>query len=416
MRPVPPTTGSGSDPEPRLPGTARALIALRGARSLGQGAFFVDLALYLAHLGWSGTQIGLVLTGGGLFTGALSLGVGFSSDRLTRKPFIVANECLTFAAAVTAFLAQTPWLLAIPIVLAGFGRGANGSAGPFAAAEQAWLAHLIPPKRRGRIFRLNTATGFFGMGAGALIAIFPGVAGLGLLGYRLLFILPMASSLFNLTVLSFLREVRPPPQAPAPVHHVRAQRRKENRNLTRLVLLNSVNGFAVGLIGPLMSYWLAVRFGVGPAAIAPVMGLAFAVTGVSSLVTGRLTERLGLVRSVVSLRSLGLILLAILPLMPTYALAALVYFIRSALNRGSVGARQAVVMSLVGDERRGWATSLNATSFQFPQAIGPVLAGTLIEQGDLILPFYLAFVLQLVYVVGYWRLFRHLESGPAPAP
>ncbi len=414
MRPPPPRSDPGS--EKRLPGTARALITLRGARSLGQGAFFVDLALYLARLGWSGTEIGLVLTGGGLFTGALSLAVGFSSDRLTRKPFIVANECLTLAAAVTAFLAQTPWLLAVPIVLAGFGRGANGSAGPFASAEQAWLAHLIPPERRGRIFSLNTATGFFGMGAGALLAVFPSVAGLGLMGYRLLFFLPVVASLFNLAVLSFLREVRPPAPPPSPTHHIRAQRRNENRSLTRLVLLNSINGFAVGLIGPLMSYWFAVRFGVGPAVIAPVMALAFAVTGVSSLVAGRLTERLGLVRSVVGMRSLGLILLAILPIMPTYALAALVYFIRSALNRGSVGARQAVVMSLVGDERRGWATSLNATSFQFPQAIGPVLSGALIDQGDLVLPFYLAFILQLAYVVGYWRLFRHLESAPAPAP
>ncbi len=406
----PDRTGRPGAESGRLPIEARQLILLRGARSIGQGAFFVDLALYLAHLGWSGAAIGLVLTGGGLSTGVLALIVGATSDRLKRKPFIVGNEVLTLLAAVTAFFAHTPWLLAIPIILAGFGRGANGSAGPFAPAEQAWLAHLTPPKRRGRVFSLNTATGFFGMALGALLAAFPGFVHLGLLGYRLLFLLPVCASLFNLSLLAFIRETRPIPQKTVRTVRSRVRRRSENRSLRKLVLLNSVNGFAVGLIGPLMSYWFSVRFGIGPASIAPVMALAFAVTGVSSLLTGRLTERIGLVKSVVGMRSVGLMLLVILPVMPTYTLAALVYFLRSGLNRGSVGARQAVVTGLVGDERRGWAASLNATSFQFPQALGPALSGALIDQGDLILPFYLAFVLQLVYVVGYWRTFRHLES------
>ena len=384
---------------------------LRGARSLGQGAFFVDLALYLAHLGWSGAEIGLVLTGGGLITGLLSLLVGATSDRLKRKPFIAGNEVLTLASAITAFFAHTPWLLAVPIILAGFGRGANGSAGPFAPAEQAWLAHLTPLARRGRVFSLNTATGFFGMAIGAFLAAFPGWVHLGLLGYRLLFLLPIGASLFNLGLLASMRESRPIPPKPVSTNRSRVRRRHENRSLRKLVMLNAVNGFAVGLIGPLMSYWFSVRFGIGPAAIAPVMALAFAVTGVSSLLTGRLTERIGLVKSVVGMRSVGLLLLVALPLMPTYSLAAIVYFLRSGLNRGSVGARQAVVTSLVGDERRGWAASLNATSFQFPQALGPALSGALIDQGFLILPFYLAFVFQLVYVAGYWRTFRHLEAS-----
>lgn len=395
----------------RLPPVARRLIMLRGARSLTQGALFVDLALYLARLGWSGTEIGLVLTGGGLITGLLSLVVGVTSDRYKRKPFIVGNEILTLVAAVTAFWARSPVLLALPIILAGFGRGANGSAGPFASAEQAWLAHVTPPERRGRIFSLNTATGFFGMGVGALLAAFPGWVHLGLLGYRLLFILPMLASLFNLSLLATTPESRPTPVRTAPTGRVRVKRRHENRSLFKLVMLNSVNGFAVGLIGPLMAYWFSVRFGIGPASIAPVMALAFAVTGVASLLTGRLTERVGIVKSVVGMRTVGLALLILLPIMPTYPLAALIYFLRSGFNRGSVGARQAVVASLVDDERRGFASSLNATSFQFPQALGPALAGTLIEQGFLILPFYLAFVFQLVYVVGYWRTFRHLEPS-----
>ncbi|EQD81149.1 major facilitator superfamily transporter, partial [mine drainage metagenome] len=159
------------------------------------------------------------------------------------------------------------------------------------------------------------------------LAAFPGWVHLGLLGYRLLFLLPVCASLFNLSLLACMKESRVIPARPAPTGRSRVRRRSENRSLRKLVVLNSVNGFAVGLIGPLMSYWFSVRFGIGPASIAPVMALAFAVTGVASLLTGRLTERIGLVKSVVGMRSVGLLLLVALPLMPTYTLAALVYFL-----------------------------------------------------------------------------------------
>lgn len=174
--------------------------------------------------------------------------------------------------------------------------------------------------------------------------------------------------------------------------------------------LNAVNGFAIGLIGPLMPYWFHLRFGVGPAAIAPAMAVVFAITAGASLLAGRLTERIGLVSSVVKLRLIGLALLLLLPLVPWYSLAALIYILRSAANRSSVGARQAVVVSLVQDERRGFAVSLNAASFVLPQALGPTLGGYFLDGGFLVLPFYIAALLQGGYIWGYWRAFRRIES------
>lgn len=73
-------------------------------------------------------------------------------------------------------------------------------------------------------------------------------------------------------------------------------RHQENQILTKLVL---INGFATGLAGPLMSYWFLRRFGVGAESIAPVMAATFGITGLLSLYTGGLTERIGIVSSVV---------------------------------------------------------------------------------------------------------------------
>ncbi len=127
-----------------MPRPTRRLLAARFWRSISQGALVVDLALYLRALGWSGAAIGMVLSGAGLVGAALNLVVGVTSDRFRRKPFLLTYEGLTCLCALVAMTHSRPLLLAPAIVLAGFGRGANGAAGPFSPAEQAWLAGAEP--------------------------------------------------------------------------------------------------------------------------------------------------------------------------------------------------------------------------------------------------------------------------------
>ncbi len=397
----------------RIDPVARRLIGLRTARSLGQGALVVDLALYLKALGWSGLAIGGALAGTGLVAATLSMLVGIASDRSQRRGFLVLAELITIACAVAALLSANPWVLVPAIVLAGFGRGANGAASFFGPAEQAWLAGIVQPRERGYVYSLNLAAGATGMAAGAALAVLPEVLApaLGTAGaFRILFLIPLAGSVVNLVSLARLRE---PPREPAhrqPAPHPK-HRRRENRALAWVAGLNSINGLGIGLISPLLSYWFSVRFGIGPAAIAPFMAATFLTSGLASVGTGLLTRRVGVVPAVVSVRLLGVLLLLIVPVAPFYALAAGAYALRSALNRGSVGARQALVVSLVGDRRRGFAVSLNAASFQYAQAAGPAVAGALLDVGYLMTPFFLAAVLQTLYVGGYWWAFRHHDPA-----
>jgi MFS family permease len=399
----------------------RRLVAARFWRSIAQGVLVADLALYLHALQWSGVEIGSVLSGAGLAGAAFSLAVGLTSDRYRRKPFLLAYEGLCTLCALVALSTTRTLPLAAAIVLAGFGRGANGSAGPFAPAEQAWLAETAEPHMRGFVFSLNAAMGFTGMALGALAGVLP-TLWQGLLGgaqsYRPLFVIVILGNAANLVLLWGAQETRRKravATAAAAAQSVDAEslarkRQRENTFLRRLVALNALNGMATGLTGPLMAYWFAVRFDVGPAAIAPVMALAFLVTAAASLASGSLTRRSGLVNVVVWGRGAGLALLTILPLVPVYALAALLYILRSALSRGTAGARQALVVSAVRNERRGFAASVNALSGQVPQSVGPAMAGGLIGAGWFAAPFYAAAALQLAYLLFYRRAFRSFEK------
>ncbi|MBU6469729.1 MAG: MFS transporter [Gammaproteobacteria bacterium] len=400
----------------------RRLLAARAVRSVAQGALVVDLALYMHALHWSGLEIGLTLMAGGLVAAAFSMLIGVVSDRLQRKPFLLCNEGVTVLCGLAPLLSASPALLAAAVIVGGFGRGRAGSAGPFAPAEQAWLAEVVPPEQRGWIYSLNSALGFFGMALGALLAIIPSflISGWGAhFAYSPIFMVIALGGIVNLWLLAGAPEQHVAPRILAASRTTPGNvevRRFENHILLRLFQLNTLNGLSIGLTSTLIAYWFALRYHIGPGEIAPLMALTFLLAGLSAIVTGRITVRHGLVSSVIWSRGIGAVLLGVLPLMPWFWLAAVVYMLRLATSGASVGARQAQVMVLVRDERRGLAASVNAASFQVPQSIGPGVAGPMIAAGMFLTPFYVAAALQVLYVIGYGRVFRrYAHAGGMPS-
>jgi MFS family permease len=400
-----------------IPLTARRLLTARFWRSIAQGTLVVDLALYLDALHWSGVAIGAVLGVAGIAGAVFGVGIGLASDRSGRKGFLMAYEALCCVCGIMAFSTSRTAPLAAAIVLAGFGRGANGAAGPVAPAEDAWLAGSLEPMARGFVFSLKSALGFGGMALGAMAAMLPALwtTTLGPADrYRPIFLIVVLGNAANLLILARTPE-RCQEQAPAVDPETRqapeTSRARENQFLLRLVALNVFNGLAAGLTTPLISYWFEQRFHIGPVLIAPVMAATYLAVALAALCNGGLTRHSGLVNIVLWGRSGGLVLLLLFPLMPIYGLAALLHVLRSALNLGTIGARQALVVSAVHDKRRGLASSLNTFSGRIPQSIGPVIAGSFIGAGQFAMPFYLAAVFQGAYVFLFGKLFRQVEHG-----
>ncbi|HEX5353179.1 MAG TPA: MFS transporter [Rhodanobacteraceae bacterium] len=393
----------------------RLLIGMRAARSIGQGAMVASFTLYLHALGWSATAIGAVLMGALLFGTLLTIIIGPLSDRGGRRAFLLAYDALQALVAVIAMLTTTPWLLVAAAVIGAFGRGANGSAGPFSPVEQAWLAIELPMQRRGSVFSANSAVGLIGMGIGALLAALPAwwmghamSAG----DYRWLFVLPLAGALASFTLMLLARE---------PAVFARRERadddaasnltRAENRLLAKLVLANSLNGLGIGLIGPLIAYWFAIKFQHGLSDIGPGIALAFIVSAAGSFLAGAIARRHGIMNTVIWMRGLGVALLVAMPLVPWFWAAMGLYIVRGATNRGTGGVRQALAAGLTRAERRGLASSLQNISIQLPRAIGPVIGGWLFHKGYLALPFLIGAALQLGYLVLYARFFSHTEAA-----
>jgi MFS family permease len=397
--------------------STRRLIETRFLRSIGQGALGVDFTLYLAARGWDAGEIGLLLMGGGLANAALSLLVGVTSDRFGRKGFLLLYELGLILA--TAAIAAFPhiWILILSAVLFGFGRGANGNSGPFAPAEQAWLAQHISGKKRGSVFSFNAALQFWGMAIGSALAgilphLLPGVVGAA--AYLPLFLLNLFVAVVNFVQIVFIQDDKsvadevPESATTEEKEAVAAQeqtvRKRENRALLLLLLVNLVNSLGVGLVAPLLPYWFDIRFGVGPTAIGSIYAITFILTGISSIGIGKLSQRVGLVSAITLPRLLGVAMLIAMPFVPTFGIASTLYVVRSIVNRGSMGARQAFSVGLVRNQRRGFASSLNNLSWSLAASFGPAIGGWLLDMGSLFWPFVIASALQLAYVILFTKV------------
>jgi predicted MFS family arabinose efflux permease len=99
------------------------------------------------------------------------------------------------------------------------------------------------------------------------------------------------------------------------------------------------------------------------------------------------------------MRLVGMGLLVAIPFSPTFVVAAVLYALRSAFNRGTTAARQVVAAGLTRAERRGLAASVQSLSSQLPRAAGPVLGGWLIHRGEFVAPFLLTAAGQAVYLI-----------------
>lgn len=140
------------------------------------------------------------------------------------------------------------------------------------------------------------------------------------------------------------------------------------------------------------------------------MAGGFLMASLASLATGVLSRSVGIVRAVVGMRLVGLALLIALPFAPSFGVAAVLYVLRGMFNRGTAGARNALSVSIVRPQRRGFAASMANVSMQVPRSVSPMLTGLLFSAGDLALPFFIGAAFQGAYLLVYYRSFGQFDA------
>ncbi len=125
----------------------RLLFVTRALRLFGYGLLSIILALYLAEVGLSEPEIGVLLTLTLVGDTAISLWISARADRAGRRRMLVAGALLLAAAGVVFGTTSAYWLLLLAATIGVISPSGN-EVGPFLSIEQAALSHIVPGDRR----------------------------------------------------------------------------------------------------------------------------------------------------------------------------------------------------------------------------------------------------------------------------
>lgn len=394
----------------------RIILIARTAMSVARAIAGVVAVLYLAAVGFSALEIGVLFLVVTLVSALMSTTTGLVSDRIGRKPFLVVVPLLAAVSAVVFSLERAPALLFVFGALGSFGRGAGaggGTVGPYQPAEAAMVAEGVPRTARAAAFGRLAFTSTFGALIGGLLAglahSFPHMTpAQATAAYRPAFL--AAAALAGVAGITALwlhepsHEVAARPEPRRREHQLSWPRRSWSA-LWRLSTTNAVNGMAMGMVGPFLSYWLARRYGVGPGSIGLLFALVNFGTLASTLAAAGIARRLGTVRAIVGVRAIGGLLMIPMVLAPTFWIAGGVFFVRMLAQRVGLPLRQSFTQDVAHPDERASVAALSNLPAQGTMAGSQVLAGYLFDEVGLAAPFELAALFQLANAVLYGVLF-----------
>jgi MFS family permease len=395
----------------------RLLFATRMVRLFAYGFLAIVLGLYLAQVGLTDAQVGLVLSLTLVGDAAISLPITIIADRMGRRRMLMIGAGLMIFAGVVFALTSDITLLTIAAIIGTISPSGN-EVGPFLAIEQAALPQTTTDKQRTQVFAWYSLLGSFmtGIGSfagGSLAQTLQSAGHTPLNSYRVVII---GYALLGAVLGVMFSRLSPAVEihlVKAPVTLQNLFGLKRSRGVVyRLSLLFMLDAFAGGLIvQSLVALWFNRRFGVDPAVIGAIYLGANFFAGLSALAAARVAARYGLINTMVFSHVPSNLLLILVPLMPTLPLAILLLLARFSISQMDVPTRQSYTVAVVDPEERSAANGVTNIARTTAAALSPGVTGALFNAGGfwLSVPFLLAGGLKLVYDYLLFRSFKAIK-------
>jgi len=388
------------------------LTASRGVRAFAFSYLNIIFAIYLNQLGYSTMTVGLVISTAFASGAVLTAVWGFLSDRYGRKKILILLAALTIVSNTIYVLFSQLFFIFSAVMISNVGAGGTGGGGqgggPFNPVEQALLAEKCTAENRNRIFSTNAFAGSIMGSLGALVAGLPQYlqerwGWQPILSYKPLLALTILLSVGLIFAYASIIE-----------YHVLQKReikisKQGGMLVTKISLLGLIDNLGSGLVGPLMSYWFFLRFGVELKSLGFMFFLSYFLAALSFLAAPMIARHIGVVRTMAFSHGAASLLNIILPLAPTFTVAAAITISRSFLAYLDNPLRSSFIMGVVKPEERGSAAGITTLSRQVPMAVSPTLAAYLMQSFSLNVPIFLGGFLQLVSDCAFYGLFRNVK-------
>ena len=389
----------------------KKLLVTRVLRTFAYGYLTVVIALYLAELGLDTIRVGLVLSAAILGSALMTVVWALAADRYGRRRTVATMAVLMIAGGLLFAFGSSFWVLLLG-AFTGTISATSSEVGAFLTVEQAILPQTAPPERRTWLFSIYAFVANIAQAAGSLFAgvvgAFVALGFVGADGYRPLFLLYALIGLGNLVIFLSLSDR-------VEAARVEGERRflgvhRSAGTVARLSALFGLDAFAGGLVvQSLVAYWFYVRWGFDPGQLAVLFFFVNILSGISLLAAGWLASRIGLINTMVFTHLPSNVLLLLVPLMPTGALAAAVFLARMSISQMDVPTRQSYTMAVVDPDERTATAGLTNVARNAATALSPTVTGWAFSVAALGLPFFIAGGIKIVYDLLVFVSFRGLR-------
>ena len=380
------------------------------------GLLAVILALYLAQVGLSDAEIGLLLTLTLLGDTLISLWITTRADRHGRRRMLLIGAALMVFAGIV-FAATGNFYLLLLAATAGVISPSGGEVGPFLAIEQSALAQNLAGEKRTQVlawYQLagSLATALGSLTGGGLTQILQNGGATPLASYRIGILAYAALGFMLAAMFGFLSPRIETALNKTTASHINLLGLGQSSAIVlKLAALFSLDAFAGGLVvQTIVAYWFHVRFGVNPATLGAIFFGANIFAGISALSAAWIARKIGLLNTMVFTHVPSNVLLILVPLMPNLPLAVTMLLLRFSISQMDVPTRQSYTLAVVSPEERSSAAGVTGIARTLGASLAPAFSAPLISIPALAgAPFIVAGILKLVYDLSLYRSFKTVK-------
>jgi MFS family permease len=368
------------------------------------GFIYTDLSYFLPKVQglsnfWMGVTIGVMA----ISLVLASFPLGILADRYGRRKMLILGNIAASLSLIGFALTANLALVLLVAAVEGIGEAA------FAVSGSALLADKAGDQKRTLAFSLIAFLGWIaGAIGGFAVSSVIVLQTLGLNVAQAHIALYLIVGLLGLSVTPLILKIQETPRYSG---QTRLERRgvlprKSAKVLIRFSTYSVMIAVGAGLFVPLMANWFFHAYGVTDAVSGPVLGFSSILTAVAVFLSPKLASKFGLIQAIVLSQGLSTIFMAVVPISPSFGIAASVYTVRVFLMNLSNPLSQSLIMGLVSPDERGMASGISASLWRLPNALSSTVGAIWIGMGLLALPFYVATVLYVSAIISFWFLFK----------
>lgn len=388
---------------------------VRGLRGFGDGCISLVLPFYLTALGLSPWQVGTIAAATMLGSGVMSLGVAFSEQRHGTRGLLLFAALLMAGTGAGFYAFADFWPLFI-IAFVGTINPSNGDVSLFLPLEHTTIAGATRPRERTRAFArysliaaLCTAVGSLSAGAPQWLAEHGSIGMPEAL--KLVFLVYGALGVATFFIYRGLPVAR---TAMAPEHRGGPPLKESRGVVLRLTALFSLDSFSSGFtVQSLMVLWLNQRFDLPLATAGTVFFCTSLISALSYPAAAALAHRIGAIRTMVYTHVPGILIMALIPFMPSLSMALGMLMLRSIFVSMDVPARSAFVMNAVSEHERAAAASFTTVPKSLAGGLSPSIAGWMLSLSGFGWNLVVSAVIKTLYICLLYRMFRDVEAEQA---